>query len=156
MKALTKKELFALRATIKGFAAESRNIRRKYIHPAKGDKRSEAWANKRTLGHFARVHLLAYSFMRGFKRDVLEKVTPRNGAYYYEEWHLTSLAKEVYKVCRYYSNYRVHWAGVDEEGVKAWLKGGENTVFVYEKRDETKLHLPSLVKARKKLAIGNV
>lgn len=134
MKALTKKELFALRATIKGFAMESRDIRRKYIRPSKGSKRAEAWQDKRTLGHFARVHLLAYSLMRGFKREGLEKVAPRNKSYYHEDWLLKSLAKEIYQICRYYGSYRVYRAReLTEESIKDWLAAGENTIFVYEK-----------------------
>ena len=70
---------------------------------------------------------------------------------------LKALAKEIYQVCRYYGSYRVYWSKeLSEESIKDWLKGGENTVFVYEKKDETKLRLPSLVKKREEMAKADV
>lgn len=152
MKALTKKQLFALRATIKGFTAESQDIRRKYILPSKGPERAAAWETKRALGHYARVHLLAYALMRGMKRDQLEKPSPRNKAYYNETYYLKALAKEIHQVCRYYGTYRVYWyKEMTEETILEWLQGGENTLFVYPERDD-KLRLKQLTQKRGKVS----
>ena len=153
MKALTRKELFALRATIKGFAAESQSIRKKRILPNRDRKRAKAWEDKRTLGYFSRVHLLAYSFMRGFKREDLEKVTPGNKSYYYNSWTLGRMAKDIHFICRYFRCFSAYRAAeLTEEAVKNWLLGGENIIFTVEKRDATKPVLASLAIKLKKMA----
>lgn len=155
MKALTKKQLVALKATIKGFAAESRDIRRKYINPSSGEDRMRAWSMKRGLGHYARTHLLAYGLMRGFDREALEKVTNKNKVFYYEDWHLNSLAKDIINVCRYYGGYRVHWfRELTEDAIKSWLRGEPNTLFEREEKDPTKLRLASLTSKGKKRKAG--
>lgn len=145
MKALTRKQLTALRAAIKGFAAESQDIRRKYILPSQGEERAAAWDSKRALGHYARVHLLAYALMRGLNRADLEKPSARNKPYYSELYYLQRLAKEVHQVCRMYGTYRVYWCKeLTEEYVLRWLQGGENTLF--ERPDPEKFRLKSLAK----------
>ena len=109
MKALTRKQLTALRATIKGFAAESQNIRKKYIMPNRGEKRAEAWSLKRAVGHYARIHLLAYGFMRGMNRMGMESLGAQNQTFCSDTWHLRQMAKEILTVCRFYGSYRVTW-----------------------------------------------
>lgn len=142
MKALTRKQLTALRATIKGFAVESKDIRRKYIQPNHGDKRDAAWQSKRQLGHYARMHLLAYAFLRGKRREGLEKL---NG----EKWYLEDLAKEIYQVCHYYGSYRVYYCKeLTVEVIHDWMLGSENTIF--QQPDPDKFRSKTLMKKHQK------
>jgi hypothetical protein len=60
-----KKSLVALRAVIKGCAAEACEIREKEIRKTKERQRYEAWDRKRKLGWYTRHNLIAYGFLRG-------------------------------------------------------------------------------------------
>lgn len=153
MKALTRKQLIALRAAIKGFATESKDIRRKYILPNQGEKRQAAWESKRALGHYARVHLLSYALMRGLNRTDLEKPSRSFKTNYSKTWELGELAKEILQICRYYGSYRVHWCKeLTDKAILSWLLGGENVLFVRaEPADPKKLRLKSLVGKNQKM-----
>jgi len=154
MKALTRKDLIALKAVIKGLAAESQDIRRKYILPNHGSKRDYAWCEKRALGHYTRVHLLAYALMRGLDRNQLEKINPRNNPAHSQTYYHKALAKEIYQVCRSFGTYRVHWTReLNEEAIVAWLHGEKNEIFERPvPPDPGKLRLKSLVQRRLKMS----
>lgn len=76
--------LHVLRAKIKGFAAESRSIRR-LINKSSGEARHKLWNLKSDLGFTARMHLLAYAFLRGKPFYLIEKKSNIGLAFYVEK-----------------------------------------------------------------------
>lgn len=138
MKALRKRDLYVLRAAIKGFASEARNIRKTEIHPSVDIERANAWNKKRSLGLHARFHMLAYAFMLGKRYDELENNRPL----YFNGWQTNTAVTEILAICRVYGDYRVRYGGKDltAETVMHWFKTGENIAFTWE---ESKVrHVP--------------
>lgn len=68
---MNKKELLTLKAKINGLAAEGSRTRG-FINKSVGDKRWENWQTKRKIGFEARLHLIAYSLLRGMTYSYVE------------------------------------------------------------------------------------
>jgi hypothetical protein len=128
MKAFKKRDLYVLKAAIKGFAAEAQHIRQKDILPNTHEARQRGWARKRSLGLHARFHQLAYAFMLGKKYSALEKGRPLAENY----WQTNSAATEILNICKLYGGYRVQWCKeLTKDAIIQWFKTDEN-IFTWE------------------------
>ena len=134
MKALSKKQLVSLKAAIKGFAAESKIIRKNLIHPKVDLEKFNGWVTKRQVGGYARLHLLAYAYMRGFKYEQVECLMAVDDNHKYsKDREMILLAGFILKICEFYGTIEVKWnKEINEKVIKAWLDGSPNTIFVWE------------------------
>jgi hypothetical protein len=132
MKAIEKKDLVSLKAAIKGSASEAILIRKKLIHPKKGLERAKGWTEKRGLGSYSRVLLLAYGLMRGFE---FKKLEPHHQTF--SSYEISHLAKQILQVCNFYGPHTLAYycKELSVETIVAWLNGGENVLFKYVPKD---------------------
>jgi len=93
-----KKQLLLLKAKIKGFAEESKRIRR-FINKSSGSTRYHYWEIKRSLGKEVRLHLLAYGLLRGIPYNQIEPNSNKHLRNYLNYEYLVSIIKHHYGFC---------------------------------------------------------
>jgi hypothetical protein len=133
MEALSKKQLVSLKAVIKGLAAESKVIRKNLIHPKVDVERANGWRTKRHVGNYARLHLLAYAFMRGFKYEQVERLLVVDENHKSRQnYDAERLAEIILKICEFHGTIEVKWnKELNSKVIKSWLLGSENIIFVW-------------------------
>ena len=133
-----KSSLVALRAILKGCAAEACEIRTKEIHKTEKGEKWYAWQKKRGLGRFTRHHLLAYGFLTGRAYGELEssreyKTLTTSGAVPYHRnidiEFLLSICKQ--HAPQYFWQYARKKLTVDD--LRAWID--ENRPFFLTKEE---------------------
>lgn len=72
--------LQALRAKVRGFQAAGISIHRKIVKSS-GLKRNFLWQQKRALGDWNRIHLIAYGLLRDIPYEKIEKCAKVNQPY---------------------------------------------------------------------------
>lgn len=129
MKAYNKKQLYILKATIKGFTAEARKIQKSEILPKSKEERQQGRNRKNLLGLHARFHLLAYALMLGRRYDELEKNKPL----FTNRYQTKTAAEEILNVCKLYGDYRIKWSKeLTVDAITLWLATGENHIFIWD------------------------
>jgi len=143
-----KKQLSALRGAIKGLAYSGQEIRTRNIATSKGEQKYEAWALKRSIGHVARCHLLAYGLSRGQTREQVEKSGKRKKLIYLDSYFTAdrtyiygfNAKKYVQDILYILSVYKILPYDCDQRAIEKWLADGNKKLISFEDRETRKLY----------------
>ncbi len=125
------KILRGLKASIKGYADESRRIREKEIKPNAGWNRWTAWEHKKELGQTARIMQLAYGLMLGKSYSQIEPSKPlSNRNYGCRAGSDRSYANAIIDICKFYWPSLHYSQNLTTDAVLCWFRTDENVLFV--------------------------
>jgi hypothetical protein len=129
--------LQALRAKVRGFQAAGISIHRRIVKSS-GLKRNSLWQQKRALGDWNRIHLIAYGLLRGIPYEKIEKCAKVNQPF----------AQSVFDVMSMHANWQVK-RELTLDKVKILL-GQEPNLLPVEKRETLVASLQALLKPTEK------
>lgn len=123
IKVFKKRDLFALKAEIKGYAAEAASVRAQ-IHKSEGAERYNLWTKKRTIGNHARHALLAYAFLRNVPYSVIEKKMSKvsfHSPYLYNNGAVELNLNQIRNICLKFV-YTYQHDKLTVEQIAAWIQ----------------------------------
>lgn len=130
---LSRRNLLSLKATIKGFSAESITLRKKaYKQPKKSAKKTMYYIDKVNVGLTSRLHCLVYAFVRGLSYKEVERAT---------NCKLTDMDfTRMYAILKAFSPWTAYY--LKEEDLKLWVNEGKQYYL-------TKAEMTAKIEARR-------